>query len=165
MKTKPQDINHQEAQLRKVTGKNPFQVPDGYFEGFRDRLDSRLNEAAGSAPSVGRPVLSFRWPVAAAAVILLIVAVSVILLRTDRPAEPVEIPEFTITLEDIEETYGMDSFDEFTLVNFYLENQAEDADAINIAKDELISDTTIKESDIEQYLLQSNELENLLLNL
>jgi hypothetical protein len=163
MKNKPQDINHQEAQFRKMTGKNPFQVPEGYFEGFRDRLDSRLNQATGSAPSVGRPVHSFRWPVAAAAVILLMVAVSVILLRTDRPAEPADIPEFTVTLEEIEETYGMDSFDELTLVNFYLETQAEDADAINFTKDELISDTTIMESDIEQYLLQSNELENLLL--
>ena len=50
--------------------KSPFEVPEGYFEGFADRLLQRIKEEETSRVSVRRIGTSTRWLAMAAAVLV-----------------------------------------------------------------------------------------------
>jgi hypothetical protein len=103
----------------------------------------------------------------AAAILVILMSIgTALLIKFYNNPLPVELSSFTISLDDLEEAYGMERFDEYMLVSFYLEN----TDEINFSEefkltDKLPSDSTITSEDIEDYLIESNELENLLLNL
>jgi hypothetical protein len=144
---------------------SPFRIPEGYFETFNERLQERMDKdnLPKTAPTYR---ISHKLFKAAAILVILMSIGTALLIKYYNNPLPAELSSFTISLDDLEEAYGMERFDEFTLVSFYLEN----TDEINFSEefkltDKLPSDSTITTEDIEEYLIESNELENLLLNL
>lgn len=142
---------------------NPFRVPEGYFDSFHERLLERLDGESHNKPV---PLLKIpRKLIAAAALVFVLLSIgTVVLTRYYMKTEPVGLPNFSLTLGDLEAIYGMDRFDEYTLVSFYLENTLEFQGEADI-RDAISSDSNITNEDIQEYLIESNELENLLLNL
>ena len=61
--------------------KNPFGVPEGYFESFSARLQERIREEQEAAPPVRRIGHSTRFRVAIAAAILGVALISYSILR------------------------------------------------------------------------------------
>jgi hypothetical protein len=54
---------------RKAMKQNPFEVPEGYFEGFAERLQQRMKEEESSRVPVRRIGTTTRWLAMAAAVL------------------------------------------------------------------------------------------------
>ena len=160
-RNKPDTAGHFPENLKE----NPFTVPEGYFESFNERLMEKIVQ---ESPSKVTPVYRIsRKVLATAAVVIIFLALgSVLLVRYYHRPAPAALPDFTVTLNDLDEGLGMERFDEFTLVSFYLENSEElNYQENGTTMEKLSVDSTISNKDIEQYLIESNQLENLLLNL
>ena len=68
--------------------KNPFGVPEGYFEGFADRLQQRIKEEGSSRVPVRKIGTTTRWLAMAAAVLAAaLITTSIIRLTTTNGGE------------------------------------------------------------------------------
>lgn len=144
---------------------NPFNVPEGYFERFTERLMERMEEERRHKTAPVLRITQRTLAVAAVLVLFLSIGTYMILKNPDK-SESSSSPYFAVTLDDLEEFYGMERFDEYTLVSFYLDNIDEIHSFRQVeSSDKLPSDQNISMEDIEKYLMENNELENLLLNL
>jgi hypothetical protein len=154
-----------EGDLPEYLKENPFRAPEGYFENFHEKLMSRQEiDAFINQPRV-IPLYRRIWAVAATILIMAGLASLVILSRQDK-YNSIDLQYFTIDIDDLEQEYPFESLDEYTLVNFCVENE----NAANLFGEGAIQstikqDTFINNQDIEQYLMQSNDLENLLIDL
>jgi hypothetical protein len=101
--------------------KQPFSVPDGYFESFSDRLQARIREEQHSTPPVPRIRTFTRARVAMAAAILGVALISYSVLR------------FTVFNNGSPDSADMALIDEFHLMedDFYLVDYLEPAEEMD----------------------------------
>ena len=112
-KRKIPDLQHESLK------KQPFSVPDGYFESFSDRLHARIRQEETTTPVRRITIFTRPW-VAMAAAILSIALISYPILRfalpDNRPSSPSDVAW-------MDEFYLME--DDFYLVE-YLESEEEE---------------------------------------
>jgi len=82
MDRKKPDLQHEALK------KSPFQVPEGYFESFAERLQQRMKEEESSSVPVRRIGTTTRWLAMAAAVLAAaLITTSIIRLSTTNGSE------------------------------------------------------------------------------
>ncbi|HBS88537.1 MAG: hypothetical protein A2W91_18020 [Bacteroidetes bacterium GWF2_38_335] len=137
-----EDFNDISPDLKGVKKDNPFRVPDNYFESFPEKIKSRIAEMPVKKTSE-KTLVRKMMPVfyAAAAVVLLIIGVTVVLnfnsnnsvqsgkLLTIKVANPQPINIEIATAEIVEE------FDESIIIDFYTYEQTVASDSVT--QDEL----------------------------
>lgn len=73
---------------QKAMKQNPFGVPEGYFEGFAERLQQRIKEEESSSVPVRRIGTTTRWLAMAAAVLAAaLITTSIIRITTQNRSE------------------------------------------------------------------------------
>ncbi|MBW6460715.1 MAG: hypothetical protein K0B08_09095 [Bacteroidales bacterium] len=133
---------------------NPFHVPDHYFDELPGRIKSRIEQ------DKSRKRLFYLRPVVqkallAAAGLALLIGLAIALLH-ERNDVHVYIGQFNgISAPDIEATLLPSDLDEYTLVSFILETQ----DFTGMP-----SGTDITDEEIKSYLLETNNIEPLILH-
>ena len=154
-----------EGDLPENLKENPFRVPEGYFENFRERMMNRREMNAFINQPRVIPLHRRIWAVAATILIMAGLASIVLLIRQNK-YDTSDLQYFTISIDDLEQVYPLESLDEYTLVNYCLENEnAASLIGEGAIQSTIKQDTFINNQDIEQYLFQSNDLENLLIDL
>ncbi len=137
---------------------NPFSVPEGYFRDFPEKIAQRIeNEGRNQSSRVIR-VKRRTW-LAAAAVVIILVTGSIFLFPDQDPHETRMISYSSISLQDIEEAGILVNLEDFTLVDYFPEE-----DIAGLQNEILEGNTEFSRQDIEQFLLQSNEIEHLINN-
>jgi hypothetical protein len=134
---------------------NPFSVPGDYFQDFNARLDDRIRKES-------RPVVRFsrNYRLAAAALALLITIGSVVIYRQQHPSVTAEPSILTVSVQDLDESGLVDRIAEYTLMELFPESN------IDLLEGDILSEPDgITDDEIEQYLLQSNEIESLIENM
>lgn len=113
--------------------KNPFQVPDGYFESFTDRLQERI---AAAAPQERRPVWALQPKVIYILGLFLLLLVSYPVYRmvtgngrNNLNSEP--------NLAGLAE-YSLENIDESTLIEALPDEKIEPPQAISISREEFL---------------------------
>ena len=89
--------------------KQPFEVPEGYFEGFSERLQARIREEDESKP-VRRIVTTVRFRVAIAAAVLGVALISYSVLRVVLPNNGSSGISFELALMEELEGFNVDSY-------------------------------------------------------
>jgi hypothetical protein len=130
-KRKIPDLQHESLK------KQPFSVPDGYFESFSDSLQARIREEENTTP-VRRITIFTRPRVAMAAAILSLALISYSILRfvvpnygPSSPADVALIDEFYLMEDDDYLVEYMESEEEEMNDEEAFANQAMDYLAIN----------------------------------
>lgn len=109
--------------LKKPKSESPFQVPDGYFEGFNERLNKRLTEDTVPAPGKTQYLRLFRnqMAIAASFIGLMLLAYTGIKLIVNRQDKSIEIGQNGIAnltdypVSDLDETMIYDLYNEVAL--------------------------------------------------
>jgi hypothetical protein len=105
-------------------------------------------------------------PWAIAAVIVILAGIFSVIFYQRQDKTETEPTFFTISLSDFEQVYPLESLDEYTLVNYFSTSaEVPDVSFNDVFWNIVQEDSSLDTSDIKQYLLQSNEIENLLLEL
>jgi hypothetical protein len=98
---------------------NPFGVPEGYFEGFAERLQQRMKEEESSSVPVRRIGTTTRWLAMAAAVLAAALITTSIIRLTSRSGSDGLYPDMAI----LEQMQVLD--DERYLYELYAEEDVE----------------------------------------
>jgi hypothetical protein len=142
---------------------NPFSVPEGYFNDLPGRI--MQNKAIAKEKRV-RHMAEHSRPWAIAAVIVILAGIFSVIFYQRQDKTETEPTFFTISLSDFEQVYPLESLDEYTLVNYFSTSaEVPDVSFNDVFWNIVQEDSSLDTSDIKQYLLQSNEIENLLLEL
>lgn len=124
-----------EKQKKLITGQNPFQVPDGYFDSFSDRLSDRLSQRSEKTWMTKKSFsLSPNMALPFYGVVLTMIIVGLFLLL--RPSESPEL----LASSEIESTLAIEVYGDLT------EDMIVDAmdDELIIETEEEISDEIIE---------------------
>lgn len=143
---------------------NPFHIPEGYFNDLTGKL---MRDKAVAVGEIHPKKAEWgRHALAIAAVIVILAGIISVIIHERMGAPETELPYFTISLKDFEQAYPLESLDEYTLVNYFsTSGEVPDMSFNNAFWNIVQEDSSLNVKDIQQYLLQSNEIENLLLEL
>lgn len=87
-------MDHKKPDLQQeALKKQPFEVPEGYFEGFAERLQQRIKEEDSPGVPVRRIRTSTRWLAAAAAILAAALITTTIIRFTSSGGEEGFYPE------------------------------------------------------------------------
>ena len=101
--------NLQQNLQQDLLKKQPFEVPEGYFEGFSERLQARIREENESKP-VRRMVTTARFRVAIAAAVLGVALISYSVIRFALPNYGSSGTSFEMALMEELEASDVDSY-------------------------------------------------------
>jgi hypothetical protein len=158
-----------EDALDEFAKKEPFTVPDGYFEYLPGKIMSRIRKEPQVAAKVFPLYRNKIFITAVAACIMLAAGFTIIFMFVGRnQVKPVPVSAL-ITIRDLNDADFVSSIDDKTLVDLLLESPdtiVRGTQQTSLEKDlgnSLWSaDTLITNKDIEDYLVENNELEALL---
>ncbi|MFO7615368.1 MAG: hypothetical protein R6W71_12100 [Bacteroidales bacterium] len=133
---------------------NPFQVPDHYFDELPGRIKTRIEQdKLRKRQFYMHPVVQKALLAAAGLALLIGLAIALLYERND---EPVYFGQINgISMMDIETTLLTGDIDEYTLVSFILETDEFSG---------MSSGTDITDEEIKSYLLETNNIESLILH-
>ncbi|MCK4569484.1 MAG: hypothetical protein KAT76_04285 [Bacteroidales bacterium] len=149
--------NGSDRKLKDLLGKEmPYQVPDGYFEGLPDHLLDACRQSR-QEPKRRLYLQTGFLRIAAAAAVLIMAALVITMVFTNRPSEVEGFVEYSMdeiyfyninSLADLEETYllSLIESDNLDLMGLMVNK----ADSIS---DEAIMDYLLAENHIEYYII------------
>lgn len=142
--------------------RNPdnFIVPEGYFESFQQRLTNKIREQKTGI----RPIRSKRIMIPAAALFVLLLGISAVLVftRNQEISPAVNYPH--VTVDDLDAAFMTDNLNESMVVDHLLTTTGDEqqGEAVEFT----IDDSGYPSSEeIIEYLMQSNDIESLLITL
>jgi len=142
MKKERNTIHLQQKKLKK----NPFGVPEGYFESFSERLQERIRQEGESKVPLRRIGTSTRFRVAMAAAVLGVALISYSILRSTALNSDVPGSYFDIALLE-----QLDVIDDNSYLLGLMESEAEELDEEEAYASQAIDYLAI--NDVEMVLL------------
>lgn len=124
-----------------------FKVPEGYFDDFNRRIQEKIDSGNNNKP-VKQKSLIARYPYAAAAVIVLLIASSYLLIPFQKEANSTQIPNTSLSEISDAEYFGINMNDLYYAYN----DEIEGISLAEINEEELI-DYLAEESDYNELIL------------
>lgn len=152
-----QQLNKIDDHRNDISGsfqESPFQVPDHYFDELPGRINSRIEQDKTHRRLICmRPAVQKALLAAAGLALLIGLAIALLYERNDDHVFFGQING--ISMMDIETTLLPGDIDEYTLVSFILETEEFSG---------MSSGTEITDEEIKSYLLETNNIEPLILH-
>ena len=140
-----------------VPQKNPFKVPDDYFDELSTRIQERMNTQQKSAGTPIKTVIFKPGLLAAASFVLILGFASIILYQLEDSSQntldPIALEEFS-TLSD----YIMTNYEDMELMMAYMEMTDE------TENEYLFKTVDLQEEEVIEYLLQDDNLDYYLMD-
>lgn len=140
-----------------IPQKNPFKVPDNYFDELSTRIQERMNTQQKPAGTPIKTVIFNPRFLAAASFILILGLASIILYQladsSQNTLDPIALEEFS-TLSD----YIMTNYEDMELMMAYMEMTDESENEY------LFKTVDLQEEEVIEYLLQDDNLDYYLMD-